>query len=146
MDYNYDYSDAPNVVRNFLNYKLTIQGRSKLTVFNYYHDLRTFARFLLLTNNKEKYSDVDFEKIPFSHADDKLLLQAKSDDVYQFLFFATNTLNNNSTSRARKLSCLRSFYKYLTVTVMLIDANPTEKIESPKKSKTLPKENVFVVF
>lgn len=139
MDYNYDYSDAPNIIRNFLNYKLTIQGRSKLTVFNYYHDLRTFARFLLLSKNKDKYSEMDFEKIPFSHVDDNLLLDAKSEDIYDFLFFATNTLNNNNTSRARKLSCLRSFYKYLTVTVMKIDANPTEKIESPKKSKTLPK-------
>lgn len=139
MDHNYDYSDAPEIVRKFLNYKLTIQGRSKLTVFNYYHDLRTFSRFLLITRDRQKYSDVEFEKIPFSDADNALLLGAKSEDIYEFLFFATNTLNNNNTSRARKLSCLRSFYKFLTVTIMALDTNPTEKIESPKKSKTLPK-------
>lgn len=139
MDYNYDYSDAPPCVRKFLNYKLAIQSRSKLTVFNYYHDLRTFARFMLVQKNKSKYKDVEFEEINFSDADDNLLLNVVSDDIFEFLSFAATDLNNSSTSRARKLSCLRSFYKYLTKTIMIMNTNPTEKVESPKKNKTLPK-------
>ncbi len=136
---DFDYSDAPEAVRRFLNYKLVIQARSNLTVFNYYHDLRTFARYLLLTKNKGKYSDAEFDKIPFSDASDELFKAVKSEDIYEFLSFCALTLKNNSTSRSRKLSCLRSFYKYLSKTVMVIDVNPTEKIESPKKAKTLPK-------
>ncbi|MCR5352978.1 MAG: tyrosine recombinase XerC [Clostridiales bacterium] len=136
---DFDYSDAPDTVRRFLNYKLVIQARSNLTVFNYYHDLRTFSRFMLIRKDKSKYSGVEFENIPFSDATDELLKGVKSEDVYEFLSFCALTLKNNSTSRSRKLSCLRSFYNYLTKTIMIIDTNPTEKIETPKKSKTLPK-------
>ena len=139
MDYNFDYSDAPLCVRKFLNYKLAIQSRSKLTVYNYYHDLRTFARFMLIKKNKYKYKDIDFEEISFADADDALLKNVIGEDIFDFLSFAARDLDNSSTSRARKLSCLRSFYKYLTKTVMEMDTNPTEKVESPKKNKTLPK-------
>lgn len=135
----YDYSDAPECVREFLNYKLTIQNRSKLTVFNYYHDLRTYARYLLISKYPEKYKDVDFGDIPFSDATDELILNAKSDDIYNFLSYVYNSRDNNSTSRARKLSCLRSFYKYMVVVSKKLEINPTENIESPKKAKTLPK-------
>ncbi len=139
LDYNFTYHDAPPCVRRFLNYKLSIQSRSKLTVFNYYHDLRTFARFLLVSKNPDKYREIPFEEVPFSDADDTTMKSVLSDDIFEFLSFATHTLNNNATSRARKLSCLRSFYKYLTKTVMELDVNPTEKVESPHKSKSLPK-------
>lgn len=135
----FDYSDAPDCVCRFLKYKLTIQVRSKLTVFNYYHDLRTFARFLLQKQHEETYRNVDFHEIPFSDADDKLLKSVTSNDVYEFLFFSTEKLNNSPTSRARKLSCLRSFYKYMTKVTMEMDSNPTESIDTPSKGKTLPK-------
>lgn len=133
----YDYSDAPECVQKFLTYKLVIQNRSKLTVFNYYHDLRTFARFLLSNADKAKYSRVDFTDIPFSDATDELFYKVKTLDIMNFLHYVSN--NNEATSRARKLSCLRSFYKYLIGNTDEIKVNPTERIESPKKKKTLPK-------
>lgn len=137
LDYN--YSDAPKCVQDFLRYKLVIQARSKLTVFNYYHDLRTFARFLMVDKGYKDVIDIPFDKIPFSYADDDLLKKATYDDIMNFLAFAKTELLNEPTARNRKLSCLRSFYKFLSVTVMEIKDNPTEKIESPKKKKTLPK-------
>lgn len=139
MDNKYNYDDAPELVRKFLNYKLAIQNRSKLTVFNYYHDLRTFSRYLLLKKNPDKYSEIPFDSIAFSDADDELLKSASVEDIFAFLSFAAKELENTASSRSRKLSCLRSFYKYLTKTIMVIDVNPTEKVESPKKNKTLPK-------
>ena len=41
-----DYSDAPQVLRDFLIYHETICGHSKATVDQYYLDLRMFLRFL----------------------------------------------------------------------------------------------------
>ncbi len=135
----YDYSDAPALVREFLKYKGTVQGRSKLTVFNYYHDLRTFSRFLLVQKDPEKYTETAFEEIPFSDATDELLTAVSAGDIFEFLVFCNEKLDNQKASRARKLSCLRSFYKYLTTGKMILSVNPTEKIESPKKDKSLPK-------
>ena len=135
----YDYSDAPQIVQRFLNYKLTAQNRSVKTVFQYYHDLRTFARYLLIEKNKGKYSDVCISDISFSDASDELLINVQSADIFNFISFAANSLDNAVTSRQRKLSCLKSFYKYLKNTICIIDKNPTESIDSPSKAKKLPK-------
>ena len=134
-----DFSDAPRIVDKFLSYKDTTQNRSKKTVFQYYHDLRTFARFLLLKYNKDKYSGVEFGDISFSDADDDLLINAKREDIYDFMSFCSRTLENGVSARHRKLSCLRSFYKYLTKTLLLIDDSPAEGIDSPSLPKKLPK-------
>ena len=133
------YADAPNIVRKFLNYKLTIQNRSVKTVFQYYHDLRTFSRYLLLCKDEQKYSNMDFSEIPFCDATDELLINVSSDDIFDFISFTANTLKNEVSARQRKLSCIKSFYKYLKNILMLVDKNPSESIDSPSKSKKLPK-------
>lgn len=136
----FDYSDAPDWVRRFIAYKMGVQNRSRLTVLNYYHDLRTFSRYLLITYRPEKYKDIDFFRIPFSDADNDLFAKATHHDIYMFMSFVVNELGNHSSaSRARKLSCLRSFYKYLTKTIMELDVNPAENIDPPKKDQRLPK-------
>ncbi len=135
----YDYSDAPEIVQRFLNYKLTVQNRSVKTVFQYYHDLRTYARFLLINKNADKYSGIELSEISFSDASSELLINATSSDIFNFISFAANSLENAVTSRQRKLSCIKSFYKYLKNTACVIDKNPTESIDSPSKAKKLPK-------
>ncbi|MFR6424623.1 MAG: hypothetical protein ACLUNO_02845 [Oscillospiraceae bacterium] len=42
-----DYTDAPQVLRDFLTYHETICGHSKATVDQHYLDLRMFLRWLL---------------------------------------------------------------------------------------------------
>ncbi len=135
----FDFGDAPEVVQRFLKYKRTVQNRSEKTVFQYYHDLRTFSRFLLIDRYKNKYKGVALAEIPFSDADDELLLKVNSEDIFNFLAFAVTDLNNNVSSRQRKLSCIRTFYKYLNKTLRLIKENPTETVDTPTKPKKLPK-------
>ena len=134
-----DYSDAPQIVQKYLKYKRTAQNRSAKTVFQYYHDLRTYARFLLIKSNAAKYRDIEFNDIPFSDASDELLINVKPDHIFDFISFAADNLKNEVASRQRKLSCIRTFYKYLKNTLLLIEKNPAESIESPSKPKKLPK-------
>ncbi len=135
-----DYSDAPEWVQRFLAYKTGIQNRSTLTANNYYYDLRTFARYLLVKKDPKKYESIAFSEISFSAADNALFASATAQDIYEYTSFVKEELNNQSTaSRLRKLSCLRSFYKYLTKTIMKLEHNPAENIESPKKEQRLPK-------
>lgn len=42
----------PPMIQSFLSYKETIQGRSALTVREYYLDLRTFFRFILVSRGE----------------------------------------------------------------------------------------------
>lgn len=134
-----DYSDITKIVRRYLKYKSATQNRSPKTVFQYYHDLCTFTRFMLLKKYPEKYSKYAFSEIPYSDADDELLLGVKSDDVFEFSYFCFDTLQNGVCARRRKISCLRSFYKYLCKNVKAIKENPTEAIDMPTMPKKLPK-------
>lgn len=134
-----EYSDAPKIVQQFLDYKLSAQNRSIKTVFQYYHDLRTFTRYLLLTKYESRYSDMDFSEIPFSDADDDLLKKVKSEELYNFISFTAKTLDNGVSARQRKLSCLRTFYRYLSKTLKVIKDSPAENVEAPSKPRKLPK-------
>lgn len=134
-----EYKDAPGLVRKYLNYKDSTQNRSQKTVFQYYHDLRTFSRFLLLYKYPERYTETALDEIPFSDADDDLLLAVSSEDIYEFISYCSRTLKNGVAARHRKLSCIRTFYKYLSKTILVIKDNPAEAIDSPKMPKKLPK-------
>lgn len=134
-----DFHDAPDIVYRFLTYKQTAQNRSAKTVFQYYHDLRTFTRYLLKTKYVSKYKDTDFNEINFKDADDELLLTVMPQDIYDFISFTVTSLDNAVASRQRKLSCIRSFYKYLKNTMHMIDKNPAESVDRPSMPKKLPK-------
>ncbi|MBR4016749.1 MAG: tyrosine-type recombinase/integrase [Oscillospiraceae bacterium] len=71
-------------------------------------------------------------------------------DIFDFLSYLANdrAINPDSlapdygispASRARKLSALKSFYKYLTVRTKQLTDNPVADLEYPKLRKSLPK-------
>ncbi len=132
------YDDAPQIVKNYLAYKGTTQGRSDLTVFQYYHDLRTFFRFILKEKYKDRYEKTDVTEINFSDCTDEDIISVTTDDIYNFLIYTNDSLENKSAARARKLCTIRGFYKYL-VSRYIIEENPAEKIDSPKQPRRLPK-------
>ncbi len=136
-----DYSDAPECVRKFLNYKSGVQNRSKKTVFQYYHDLRTFARFLLCRRYPDKYKKQTLESICFADADNNLLITASREDIFEFISFLVNELDNDVAARQRKISCLKGFYRYHKDVLLnsKIKINPTDGIEPPSRPKRLPK-------
>lgn len=132
------YEDAPQTVLNFLSYKGTIQGRSEKTVFQYYHDLRHFFRYVVKNKYPERYPDKGILEISFYDCTDEDVRNVKSKDIYNFLLYTKLELQNGSAARARKLCTIRNFYKFLKNNFE-IDENPADKLESPKKPKSLPK-------
>ncbi|MBQ6934170.1 MAG: recombinase XerC, partial [Clostridia bacterium] len=64
----YDYSDAPQEIKNFITYMVTIRGRSKLTANEYFLDLRNFFRFILYKRNLVP-KDIDFKNISIISVD-----------------------------------------------------------------------------
>lgn len=134
-----DYSDAPQLVQDFLSYKVINQGKSERTCHQYYHDLRTFFRYVLVTKHKNKYGEYQMEDLSFNEVTDNIVLKITAKDVNDFIMYCTREKKNGIDAIKRKQSALRSFYKYLQKTVMKIEKNPLEYIESPKKPKRLPK-------
>lgn len=129
---------APPIIRDFLTYSETIKGKSSLTVEEYYHDLQTFFRYLLLVRGKVP-PDTEFEKVDISSVDAELVSTVTVSDLYAFIVFCKDERSNSAATRARKTSTLRVFFKYLHSHIHLIDDNPALMLEAPKLKQALPK-------
>ncbi len=129
---------APPIIRDFLTYNETIKGKSSLTVDEYYRDLQTFFRYLLLIRGKVD-KKTNFEEIDISTVDAGLLRTITISDLYSFIVYCKDERNNNAATRARKTSTLRIFFKYLTSQIHLLETNPAEMLDSPKVKNGLPK-------
>ena len=143
------FSDCPQILRDFLTYHETIKGQSPLTINEYYLDLRMFLRFIKLMRYDMPIHTV-LDDIPIRDVDIEFIRDIKTSDIFDFLSYLANdrTINPESlapeygispTARARKLSALKSFYKYLTVRTKQLQENPVADLEYPKLRKSLPK-------
>ena len=131
-------NSCPAFLRDFLTYNETIKGKSSRSVEGYYIDLRTFFRYILLVRGKVT-KDTEFNQIDISAADIELVRSVTISDLYAFMVYCKDELNNNTATRARKTSTLRIFFKYMSVQTHQIPTNPAELLESPKVKQSLPK-------
>ena len=143
------YSDCPQILRDFLTYHETIMGQSQLTIQEYYLDLRMFLRFLKLMR-QEMPLHTDLDTIDIKDIDAEFLGTVTSSEIFDFLSYLANdrAVNPDSaapeygiaaSARARKLSAIKSFYKYLTVRTKQLKDNPVADLEYPKLRKSLPR-------
>lgn len=146
MDYRVE---APEIIKKFLTYHETIKGHSKRTADEYYLDLRNFFRFVKIQKNIVP-RDTSLEEISISDVDLDLVASVTMNDVYEYLAFLSrdkiqhpNSTSQkkglNANSRARKVSTIKSFYKYLTSKAGLIAENPVQDLDAPKTMKSLPR-------
>ena len=143
------YHDCPQILREFLIYHETIKGQSPLTISEYYLDLRMFLRFIKLMRNDMPIS-TDLETIDIKDVDLNFIRSIDTSEIFDFLSYLANDRPINpdnpapehgisASSRARKLSAIKSFYKYLTVRTKQLTENPVADLEYPKLRKSLPK-------
>lgn len=109
-------------IRTFVNFLEAERNASRETVRNYRSDLRQLASFLHAANHGSgllRAADVTTEQIrAYLHWLDRK--------------------GEKASSLARKLACLRSFYRFL-VREGSVQNNPTEGLRSPKIPKLLPR-------
>lgn len=101
-------------IEKFVRYLEIEKNYSKNTVVNYRHDLEEFRKFL---------GETALERV------DYLILRK--------YLLALKEKNLTNTSVARRLSTLRSFFRFLTREGYL-KANPISSLLSPKRQKHLP--------
>ena len=56
-------TEIPEPIASFLSYKRVIQNRSKLTVEEYYNDLRTFFRYIIASRQNGDLNDLSLYSI-----------------------------------------------------------------------------------
>ncbi|MFO1519292.1 MAG: tyrosine recombinase XerC [bacterium] len=111
-------------VDSFLHYLKTERGASSHTLKHYLRDLNEFGAYL-----KKHYPPlISAEGPQWSEVSVRILRG----------FVATLLQKNKSASVGRKLSTLKSFYKF-AVKKGLLNANPARSISTPKKPKLLPR-------
>ena len=145
------YADCPLILRDFLIYHETIKGQSPRTISEYYLDLRMFLRFMkLMRNDMPIHTNLD--DIPIKEIDIAFVGSITTSEIFDFLSYLaaertfgadSPTRGINAASRARKLSAIKSFYKYLTVRTKQLTENPVADLEYPKLRKSLPKYLTF---
>ena len=141
------YADCPQILKDFLSYHETIKGQSAKTIQEYYLDLRMFLRFMVLVKREMPY-DTDLNTIEIKDVDLAFIETISVSDIFDFLSYLANDRipdqrehavpGIGSAARARKLSSIKSFYKYLTHSKKL-DVNPVQDMEFPKIRKSLPR-------
>lgn len=139
MNYAVDLKLLPSLVREFASYKSVVQNASEKTVSEYMLDLRTFFRFMRARELKIEFDSEDFEQIDIRDIDLEYIRNITQEDIYEFLMYADSSRKNLAAAKARKLSSLKGFFKYLHTKRMMIDENPAINIETPKRKESLPK-------
>lgn len=128
-----DLTGLPPIIVSFLSHKLNIQGCSPLTVNEYLIDLRCFFRYILYkrTGVPEKQADI-------SVVDAELADSVTMEEVYAYLMYLATMYLSKPTTRSRKLSTIRAFYKFHTTKSHMLTNNPAKDVEPPKKPTSLP--------
>ena len=112
------------MINEFLNYLKFERNRSDLTIKNYGEDLRAFKEFYGNLEGCHSWKSVD-------------------SDVIRDWMESMMDKGNNATSINRRLSALRSFYRF-ALARKLVDKDPVHGVTGPKKGRPLPqflKEN-----
>lgn len=106
------------MIDKFLDYLRFERNRSELTVKNYGDDLRAFEKFFRDLKNPVSWESVDSDVV-------RNWMECMMDE------------GNNAASINRRLSALRSFYRF-ALSRKLVDKDPVHGITGPKKGKPLP--------
>jgi len=143
------HKDCPQILRDFLAYHETIKGQSPRTISEYYLDLRMFLRFVKLMRN-EMPMNTCLDDIDIRDIDITFIRSINTSEIFDFLsYLAHDRVPNTDSSgagagispaaRSRKLSAIKSFYKYLTIRTKQLTENPVADLEYPKLRKSLPR-------
>lgn len=129
----------PECVKSFLTYQSAIKNKSEKTIDEYCLDLRLFLRFLLCEKNNIPHSEINNgDSVDITGLDNAFISSIDLNDAYMFLSYCRDERNNQEKARARKVSCIRAFFKYLKMNGYIKD-NPMVNLDSPKLKKSLPK-------
>lgn len=112
-----EHANWDSIIDGFLDYLIVERGLANLTVQSYHADLKGFSNHL-------------------ENRGQKSLKQINREDILSFLE-ALYQKSYAPKSTARKISCVKTFFKYLLETGQ-IKNNPTEYIDSPKLAKKIP--------
>ncbi len=127
----------PEYLNSFLQYQLAYKNKSPESVNQYNCDLRMFLRYMKyhfgITSEKE------FNQITIKDFTLEQLSKVKQEDIHSFISYLSINRRCGPATCAKKISTIRIFFKYLTITSKMLKDNPAQNLETPKLNKRLPR-------
>jgi integrase/recombinase XerC len=116
-----------NMIRPYIDSLAAEKGFSEHTCRAYRHDLEEFFAFLNPGETEDSGNSAKPRRVGLRQVDGLM--------IRRYLGFLHK--KNAKSTVARKLSAIRSFFKYL-VKRRVLDDNPADMINTPKQDKTIP--------
>ena len=127
----------PEYLNSFLNYSITILNKSPNSVKEYNYDLVNFLRYMMIHFKLTK--ETDLQKIDITLFTEEDLKKITLEDIHSYISHLAIDNKSKATTRARKISTIRIFFKYLSQKANILKINPAQNLETPKLEKRMPK-------
>ena len=101
---NEEFKKFPRFLQDYANYLTGIEAKSEKTVCEYLLDLRTFFRYVIMIDLPH---NIALDEINIDHLTLDDVKEINTQTIINFLAFARTDLENNNTTRNRKLSRYR---------------------------------------
>ena len=134
-----DRKQCPDFFLDYILYITVTKSLSSRTVQEYYLDIRLFLKYLRMMREPQFQDINDLQQIPIKDMSVSALQSVTLQDLYNYLYYVTEERENHDRARGRKVSALRSFFRYLCQHQKLISQDPTEQLELPSPKKALPR-------
>lgn len=119
------------ILKNYSNYLVAIEGYSEITAKGYFSDLMNFFAFI------KEYKHID---APIDLFNVIILKQVKKQDIIAYLIYLNYSKDNKPATRKRKIYAIKNFYNWLINEYLKADIeNPAKKINPIQKLKKFPK-------
>ena len=112
-------------------------NKSPNSIKEYNYDLAMFLKFIKIHFGLT--DETDFAKISIKDVSLDTIKKIELNDIHAFIGYLAREQNSKPATRARKVSTIRIFFKYLSQKAKIIDKNPAQNLETPKLNKRLPK-------
>lgn len=132
-----DRAKNPLFLNDYLTYLDVIRGKARRTVLEYYDDICLFLRWLHCITEKKPVSEVgdtEIADLAFSEIEGVTV-----STLYDYIRYLRDVRGNTPRSVSRRLSAVRSLFKYLAKTKGMLKADPCQNLELPSVKKTLPR-------
>lgn len=129
-------NDVPELIKNYIDSCYTVKGYSTDTVLGYYRDLKILFRYVKLrrrmVTGPEKFNEIDLSDIT-----PEFIRSIRKEDLKQYLDFSVVAGKRvSASSQRRRISAVRSFYKYLKCKNLIQDSKSVDlKPHSSLKTK-----------
>lgn len=127
------------VLRDFRSYKLISQNRTQKTVDEYICDLRIFMKYIIASREDLPVLGDEFESISLSCVTADFIDGIKTSEIYDYQLYMRNDRGISARSLARKMSAIKSLYKYATVAAHICKNNPAKDVEGAFIRNSSPK-------